>query len=129
MKLACDFTCEPNLYYSVILEVLGSFRPPLKYVLFKTKCMSFQANSLVRTAVSPQLKDDIKNNQELFATSLNVHSSDTALFVNGMFFDMDIVDVMTLLQTLRQELTTMEGLHSLGMIIQTINNMHEYKSK
>lgn len=74
----------------------------------------FQANNLLRIAVSPQLKDEIKNNQEMFATALNVHPTDAALFVNGMFFDMDLVDIITLLQTLRQEVTTMEGLHSLG---------------
>lgn len=62
------------------------------------------------------MRDEIKNNQELFATTLNVHPTDTALFVNGMFFDMDIVDIMTLLQVLRQELTTMEGLHNLGKL-------------
>lgn len=73
-----------------------------------------QANSLVRLPVSPQLRDEVRNNQELFATTLNVHPTDTALFVNGMFFDMDIVDIMSLLQVLRQELTTMEGLHNLG---------------
>lgn len=72
--------------------------------------------------MSPQLRDEVRNNQELFATTLNVHPTDTALFVNGMFFDMDIVDIMSLLQVLRQELTTMEGLHNLGKKIYTYNS-------
>lgn len=32
-----------------------------------------------------------------------------------MFFDMDSVDIITLLQVLRQELMTMEGLHNLDI--------------
>ena len=61
-----------------------------------------------------ELKQEIKRNQELFASSLNLQPTDTALFVNGMFFDLDVVDVISLLEVVRQELRVMEGLHKIG---------------
>ncbi|PSN48119.1 UDP-glucose:glycoprotein glucosyltransferase [Blattella germanica] len=74
-----------------------------------------QARSLVRTIVKDELKQEIKRNQELFASSLNLQPTDTALFVNGMFFDLDVVDVISLLEVVRQELRVMEGLHKIGI--------------
>jgi len=68
----------------------------------------------VRTVVKDELKQEIKRNQELFSTSLNLQPTDTALFVNGMFFDLDVVDVISLLEVVRQELRVMEGLHKIG---------------
>jgi UDP-glucose:glycoprotein glucosyltransferase len=64
--------------------------------------------------VKEELKQEIKLNQELFASSLNLQPADTALFVNGMFFDLDVVDVISLLEVVRQELRVMEGLHKIG---------------
>jgi hypothetical protein len=64
--------------------------------------------------VKDELKQEIKRNQELFASSLNLQPTDTALFVNGMFFDLDVVDVISLLEVVRQELRVMEGLHKIG---------------
>jgi UDP-glucose:glycoprotein glucosyltransferase len=74
-----------------------------------------QARSLVRTVVKDELKQEIKRNQELFSSSLNLQPTDTALFVNGMFFDLDVVDVISLLEVVRQELRVMEGLHKIGI--------------
>ena len=61
-----------------------------------------------------ELKQEIRRNQELFSSSLNLQPSDTALFVNGMFFDLDVIDVISLLEVIRQELRVMEGLHKIG---------------
>ncbi|KAJ4438070.1 hypothetical protein ANN_14009 [Periplaneta americana] len=74
-----------------------------------------QARSLVRTVVKDELKQEIKRNQEMFSSSLNLQPTDTALFVNGMFFDLDVVDVISLLEVVRQELRVMEGLHKIGI--------------
>lgn len=68
----------------------------------------------MRTVVKDELKQEIKRNQELFSSSLNLQPTDTALFVNGMFFDLDVVDVISLLEVVRQELRVMEGLHKIG---------------
>lgn len=63
----------------------------------------------MKTVVSPDLKREMKINSDIFASTLNLQSSDTALFINGMFYDLDIVDVYSILEVLRQELRTMEG--------------------
>lgn len=76
--------------------------------------ISFQARSLVRTVVNPDFKSEVQKNQERFGATLNLQSSDTALFLNGIFFDMDLVDTMTILDSLRQEMRVLEGLHSSG---------------
>lgn len=46
--------------------------------------------------------------------SLNIQPTDTALFINGLFFDLEAIDVLTLLESLRSELRVMEALHKIG---------------
>ncbi|KAJ9575218.1 hypothetical protein L9F63_025829 [Diploptera punctata] len=87
----------------------------LKVLTNTAQNFPLQARSLVRTVVKEDLKQEIKRNQEMFSSSLNLQSSDTALFVNGMFFDLDVIDVISLLEVIRQELRVMEGLHKIGI--------------
>ncbi|XP_071443072.1 UDP-glucose:glycoprotein glucosyltransferase 1 [Hetaerina americana] len=87
----------------------------LKVLTHIAQNFPLQARSLVRTVVQPELQQEVKANQEAFASSLNLQPVDTALFLNGMFFDMDIADIMTILEALRQELRIMEGLHKIGI--------------
>lgn len=87
----------------------------LKVLTHTAQNFPLQARSLVRTVVRDELKQEIKENQDIFASSLNLQPSDTALFLNGMFFDLDIVDVISLLEVVRQELRVMEGLHKIGV--------------
>lgn len=85
----------------------------------------FQARTLVRTVVNPELKKEMRQNQDLFSTSLNLQPQDTAIFVNGMFFDLDVVDVISLLEIIRQEQRLMQGLHAVGnIIIQKYISLH-----
>ncbi|KAF5304487.1 hypothetical protein FQA39_LY09683 [Lamprigera yunnana] len=74
-----------------------------------------QAKSLVKTVVNADMKTEIKGNQEIFSSTLNLHSTDTALFINGMFFDLDLVDFYAILEVLRQEQKTMGGLYQFGL--------------
>lgn len=57
----------------------------------------------------------MQRNQEIFAANLNLQPMDTALFINGLFYDIDLVDIYGILDILRQELRTMEGLYRLGI--------------
>lgn len=77
----------------------------------------FQARSLANVKVSKELKDEISANQESFAMSLNLQPSDTVLLLNGMYFDVDITDMFTILETITQELSIMEGLYSIGNLL------------
>ena len=59
----------------------------------------------------------MRQNQDLFSTSLNLQPQDTAIFINGMFFDLDVFDVISLLEIIRQEQRLMQGLHAIGIVI------------
>ncbi|XP_033331398.1 UDP-glucose-glycoprotein glucosyltransferase isoform X1 [Megalopta genalis] len=73
-----------------------------------------QAKSLIRTKVNNEMKKEMKLNQAIFSLNLNIQPTDTALFVNGLFFDLDAVDVLSLLESLRSELRVMESLRKIG---------------
>lgn len=69
------------------------------------------------------MKTEIRFNQDIFSSTLNLQPSDTALFINGMFFDLDLVDIYTVLETLRQEMKAMEGLHGIGISNAVLNSL------
>nr|XP_012149315.1 PREDICTED: UDP-glucose:glycoprotein glucosyltransferase isoform X2 [Megachile rotundata] len=73
-----------------------------------------QAKSLIRTKVNSEMKKEMKLNQAIFSTSLNIQPTDTALFINGLFFDLEAIDVLSLLESLRSELRVMESLRKIG---------------
>lgn len=62
------------------------------------------------------MKKEMKLNQAIFSTSLNIQPTDTVLFINGLFFDLEAVDVLSLLESLRSELRIMESLRKIGML-------------
>lgn len=70
--------------------------------------------------VTKELRDEISKNQDSFAMGLNLQSSDTVLLLNGMFFDVDITDMFTILDSVAQELSIMEGLYSIGTLLKNI---------
>lgn len=74
-----------------------------------------QTRSLVDIRVKPERKKEIQKNQDEILMMLNLPPSDTALFLNGMFFDMDVVDIFSILETIKQELRVMEGLYRIGI--------------
>lgn len=74
-----------------------------------------QAKSLIKTKVRSEIKTEMKANQEIFLSRLNIQPTDTAIFVNGLYFDLDTIDVLTLLESLRSELRVMESLHKIGL--------------
>ncbi|XP_048265271.1 UDP-glucose:glycoprotein glucosyltransferase isoform X3 [Bombus terrestris] len=73
-----------------------------------------QAKSLIRTKANNEMKKEMKLNQAMFSTALNIQPTDTALFINGLFFDLEAVDVLSLLESLRSELRVMESLRKIG---------------
>ena len=61
--------------------------------------------------VSIELKNEMKHNVEIFAKNLNLQPPDAALFVNGLFFDVETLDLTALLESLRLELSVLDDLH------------------
>lgn len=60
------------------------------------------------------MKREILKNQNQLSAQMDVNPSDAALFINGMYFDMDFTDIYTLLDHIRTEDRVMGGLYKLG---------------
>lgn len=60
------------------------------------------------------MKREILKNQNQLSSQFEVNPSDAALFINGMFLDMDYTNIYTLLDHIRSEERVMGGLHKLG---------------
>lgn len=74
-----------------------------------------QARSLIHVSVNDGLRKEVDRNHQMFMHHHNLGPADTALFVNGMYFDVDATDVFSLLQVLKQETRVLEGLHMAGV--------------
>ena len=81
------------------------------------------ARSLTRTSVPKELKKEVKKNSEIFLSTLNIQPSDAALFINGQFFDMEVTDIFTILDTLRTEEKVLGGLGGLGLSSKQIQHL------
>lgn len=64
--------------------------------------------------MSKELRDEVAKNQASFSAWMNLQPSDTVLLLNGMYFDIDITDMFTIIDSATQELNIMERLYSLG---------------
>lgn len=69
---------------------------------------------MLHQQVSDDFRKEMKQNIEVLGRHLNIQPPDAAIFVNGLFFDADTLDVGGLLETLRSELRALEGLHQLS---------------
>lgn len=65
------------------------------------------------------MRDEITKNQDSFSMGLNLQPSDTVMLLNGMYFDVDVTDMSTILESITQELRIMEGLYSIGIYDKT----------
>ena len=61
------------------------------------------ARPLSKTSVPQDLKKEVKKNRDIFFEKMSVQPSDAALFINGLYFDMDFVDIFTILETIKSE--------------------------
>lgn len=63
----------------------------------------------------------MKHNIEILGRNLNLQPPDAALFVNGLFFDADSLEIGSLLETLRTELRVLDGLYKLSNVTPNIS--------
>lgn len=56
----------------------------------------------------------MKHNVDVLGRSLNLQPPDAALFVNGLFFDAETLEIGALHETLRSELRVLDGLYNLS---------------
>lgn len=57
----------------------------------------------------------MKSNIEVFARNLNLQPPDAALFLNGMYFEAETLDIESLLESLKQESKILDGLAKIGL--------------
>ncbi|XP_035218531.1 UDP-glucose:glycoprotein glucosyltransferase 1-like [Stegodyphus dumicola] len=82
-----------------------------------------QARSLIHVSVSSEVKKEIDRNQQMFMHHHNLGPSDAAMFLNGMFFEMDTTDIFTLLQVLKQETHVLESLYKIKIPEQLLTKL------
>ena len=87
----------------------------LSILQFTAQNFPTQAKTLVHTPVSEDFKAEMKNNIDVFGRNLNLQPPDAALFINGMYFDAETLDVETLLDTLKTESLILDGLNRIGL--------------
>lgn len=73
-----------------------------------------QAKSLLHQQVSDDFRKEMKHNIDVLGRSLNLQPPDAALFVNGLFFDAETLEIGALHETLRSELRVLNGLYNLS---------------
>lgn len=73
------------------------------------------ARTLSRTNVPKDLKKEVKKNNDQFYANHGITPKDAMLFINGMQYDMDYVDIFTLLDVIKSEGKILDGLGKLGL--------------
>ena len=73
------------------------------------------ARPLSKTSVPKDLKKEVKKNRDIFYEKMSIQPSDAALFINGLYFDMDYVDIFTILETVKSEAKVLDGLGRIGI--------------
>lgn len=87
----------------------------LQILQFTAQNFPTQAKSLLGTPISEDFRREMKHNIEVLGRNLNLQPPDAALFLNGMYFDAEILDIETLLEHLRNEIRVLEGLNKIGL--------------
>ncbi|XP_013410964.1 UDP-glucose:glycoprotein glucosyltransferase 1 isoform X2 [Lingula anatina] len=82
-----------------------------------------RAMSLAKVSVKDDMRKEVKQNQKYFEQYLNILPGESALFFNGLQYDLDISDVFTLLDTLRADAKIMEGLYSMGIKGESLSSL------
>ncbi|XP_036410069.1 UDP-glucose:glycoprotein glucosyltransferase 1 isoform X2 [Megalops cyprinoides] len=72
-----------------------------------------KARSITRTVVNSEIRKEIEENQKFFKGTLGLQPGDSALFINGLHVDLDVQDIFSVFDILRNEARVMEGLRSL----------------
>lgn len=87
----------------------------LTILQFTAQNFPTQAKTLIHTPVSEAFKAEMKNNIDILSRNLNLQPPDSALFVNGLYFDAESLDAETLLDILKKESTILDGLNDIGV--------------
>ncbi|XP_043928923.1 UDP-glucose:glycoprotein glucosyltransferase 2 isoform X2 [Protopterus annectens] len=82
-----------------------------------------KARSLTRTAVNPEMKKEIEENQKYIKETFGSQPGDAALFINGRLIDLDVHNPFSILDILREEGKVMQGLYDIGIREENLSAM------
>lgn len=87
------------------VTLILSAPPEKQLALMRDMSQNFPilAKSLSKGKVDSELRTELESNQILFARFLNLAPTDAALFMNGMFFDVDALDMFALFEVIKSE--------------------------
>lgn len=86
----------------------------LQILQFTAQNFPSQAKSLLHVRVSDDFKKEMKHNTDLLNKELNYQPPDASIYINGLYFDAETIDMVTVLETLRAEQRVLNGLHKLS---------------
>ncbi|OQR76661.1 UDP-glucose:glycoprotein glucosyltransferase-like, partial [Tropilaelaps mercedesae] len=97
----------------------------LQLKMFRDLVQNFPsiARSLTSQRVNPDLKSAIERNRKYFQAYLNLETTDTALFINGLYYDLEVSDMFVLVDSIKQETRLLEGLRDAGIDAGAIPNL------
>lgn len=113
-----------DLSLQAAVRVLNS--PPaiqLKVLAELSQNFPSHARPLSKTSVPKDVKKEIKKNRDSFFENLSLQPNDAALFINGLHYDMDYVDIFTIFDTIKSESKILEGLGRLGLTDEQASHM------
>ncbi|XP_045503578.1 UDP-glucose:glycoprotein glucosyltransferase [Colias croceus] len=82
-----------------------------------------QTKSLIHVNVPRSFRDEVLYNQDVWASSLGLRPAEPLLLVSGAQYDAEEVDIMALLNSLREDIGPMNTLHALGLSKKLINTL------
>lgn len=87
------------------VKLILSAPPEKRLPLMRDLTQNFPivAKSLSGEKVDKELRAELERNQMLFARFLNLAPTDAALLMNGMFFDVDALDMFALFEVIKNE--------------------------
>lgn len=86
----------------------------LQILQFTAQNFPSQAKSLLHVRVSDDFKKEMKHNADILSKDLTFQAPDSSIYINGLYFDAETIDMVTLLETLRSEIRVLNGLHKLS---------------
>lgn len=82
-----------------------------------------QTKSLIHVNVPRSFRDEVLYNQDVWASSLGLRPAEPLLLVSGAQYDAEEVDVMAILDAVREEIGPMNTLYALGLSKKLINRL------
>ncbi|OCT92607.1 hypothetical protein XELAEV_18015664mg [Xenopus laevis] len=87
----------------------------LKVLRDMSQNFPIKARSLTRVALNQEMKKEIEVNQKHLSETFGIHPGGASLYINGLHIDLDVHNSFSILETIKTEGKTLNGLSALGI--------------